>query len=101
MKDKFYEMVKNGILSDIETKNIQELLDKIQSNKANEKALADFKKLFVIDKYKKCVHYGNLIKFTDVNTTGGCLTLKTFEIYGTKFIFILLDGEVKNCYELQ
>ena len=69
--------------------------------KATEKALADFKKLLVFDKYKECVHYGNLITFNDVNTTDGCLTFKTFEIYGTKFIFILLAGEVINCYELQ
>ena len=101
MKDKFYEMVKNGILSDIETRDIQELLDKIQSNKANEKTLADFRKLSILDKYKECVHYGNIITSTDMNTTVGWLTLKVFEIYETKFIFILLSGEVINYYELQ
>ena len=71
------------------------------TQQANEKALADFKKLFVTEKYKECVHYGNLIKFTDVNTTDGRLTLKTFEIYGAKFLFILLNGKVINYYELQ
>ena len=70
-------------------------------SKSTEKALSDFKKLFVIDKYKECIHYGNLITFTDANTTVGCLTLKTFEIYGAKFLFILLNGEVINYYELQ
>ena len=68
--------------------------------KATEKALADCKKLLVFDKYKECVHYGNLITFNDVNTTDGCLTFKTFEIYETKFLFILLNGKVINYYEL-
>ena len=71
------------------------------TQQATEKTLVDFRKLLVSDKYKECVHYGNLITFTDVNTTGGCFTLKTFEIYGIKFIFTLHNGEVKNCYELQ
>lgn len=69
--------------------------------KATEKTLADFRKLSALDEYKECIHYGSLITFTDMNTTGGCLTLEIFEIYGTKFVFILLDGEVINCYELQ
>ena len=69
--------------------------------KATKKALADFRKLLVFEKYKECVHYGNLITFTDVNTTDGCLTFKTFKIYGTKFLFILLNGKVINYYELQ
>ena len=71
------------------------------TQQANEKALADFRKLFVNDKYKECVHYGNIITSTDMNTTDGWLTFKTFEIYGTKFIFIILSGEVISCYELQ
>ena len=71
------------------------------TQQATEKVLADFKKLSILDKYKECVHYGNLITFTDVNSTGGPLTFETFEIYGTEFIFILLSGEVINCYELQ
>ena len=70
------------------------------TQQATEKALADFRKFSALDKYKECVHYGNIITFTDMETTGGCLTLETFEIYGTKFVFILLEGEVKNCYEL-
>ena len=70
-------------------------------DKATEKALADFRKLSIFDKYKECVHYGNFITYIDIKTTDGWLTLKTFEIYGTKFIFILLTGEVINCYELQ
>ena len=101
MKDKFYEMTKNAILSDIETRDIQEVIDKIQSNKATEKALADFRELLVFVKYKECVNYGNLILSTDVNITDGCLAFKTFEIYGAKFLFILLNGNVINCYELQ
>ena len=71
------------------------------TQQANEKALADFRKLSALDKYKECVHYGNIIISTDMNTTDGWLTFKTMEIYGAKFIFILLSGEVINCYELQ
>ena len=66
-----------------------------------EKSLADFRKLSIRDKYKECIHYGNIILYTDTNTTDGWLTFEVFEIYDTKFIFILLAGEVKNCYELQ
>ena len=69
---------------------------------ANEKALADFRKLLsTLYKYKECARYGNIIISTDTNTTDGWLSLETFEIYGTEFIFILLSGEVINCYELQ
>lgn len=97
----FYEISKNAIMSEIETKDIQKILDKIQNSKSNEKALADFRKLLVLEKYKECVHYGNLITSADMNTTDGWLTLKTFEIYGAKFLFILLSGKVINYYELQ
>lgn len=68
---------------------------------ATEKALADFRKLSTLGKYKECAHYGNLIAYTDINTTDGWLGSKTFEIYGTKFIFVLVAGQVINCYELQ
>ena len=68
---------------------------------ATDKALQDFRKLLVFDKYKECVHYGNLILSTDVNTTDGCLTFKTFEIYGAKFLFVCLNGNIINYYELQ
>ena len=101
MKDKFYEMAKNAILSDIETRNIQEFLDKIQSNKATEKALSDFRKLSALNKYKECTRYGKVISSFDTNTTVGWLTIRMMEIYGRKFIFIILYGEVINCYELQ
>ena len=73
----------------------------IKTRQATDKALADFRKLSILDKYKECVHYGNIITSTDMNTTVGWLTLKVFEIYETKFIFILLSGEVINYYELQ
>ena len=73
----------------------------IKTRQANEKALSDFIKLSAFDKYKECVHYGNIITSTDMKTTDGWLAFKTMEIYGTKFIFILLNGEVINCYELQ
>ena len=71
------------------------------TQQATEKALADFKKLFVIDKYKECTRYGKVISSFDTNTTVGYLTFKIMEIYGAKFIFILLSGEVINYYELQ
>ena len=71
------------------------------TKQATEKALADFRKLSIRDKYKECMNYGNIIIYTDMHTTDGWLTLRTFEIYETKFIFILLSGEVINCYELQ
>ena len=32
MKNEFYEIAKNAILSEIETRNTQEFLDRIQSN---------------------------------------------------------------------
>ena len=73
----------------------------IKTRQATDKALSDFRKLSALDKYKECVHYGNIITSTDMNTTVGWLTLKVFEIYETKFIFILLSGEVINYYELQ
>ena len=72
-----------------------------RTKQSTEKALADFRKLSALYKYKECIHYGNFIIYNDIKTTDGWLTLKTFEIYGTKFIFILLAGEVINCYELQ
>ena len=73
----------------------------IKIRQATKKALADFRKLSALDKYEECVCYGNIITSTDTHTTGGWLTLRTFEIYGAKFIFIILSGEVINCYELQ
>lgn len=98
----FYEISKNAIMSEIETKDTQKILDKIQNSKSTEKALADFRKLLVPEKYKECVYYGNRIAYVDIKTTDGWLTLKTFEIYGVKFLFILLSGKkVINCYELQ
>ena len=101
MKDKFYEMAKNAILSDIETRNTQEFLGKIQSNIATEKALADFRKLSKLDKFFECQHYGVIISNTDITTTDGYLTMRIMEIYNTEFAFILIDGEVTGCYELQ
>lgn len=70
-------------------------------DKANEKALADFRKLLVLEKFKECVRYGNNISSTDMNTTDGWLSFKIFEIYGGKFLFILVSGQVANYYELQ
>ena len=101
MKDKFYGIAKNAIMSEIETKDIQKLLDKIQNNKATEKALADFKKLLAPEKFKECVRYGNNIASTDMNTTDGWLSFKIFEIYGVKFLFILVSGQIANYYEIQ
>lgn len=94
-------MAKNAIMLDIETKDIQKILDKIQNNNATEKALAEFRKLSALDKYKECVRYGNLMTIIDMNTTDGFLTFKTFKIYDTKFIFIMLSGNIIDYYELQ
>ena len=69
--------------------------------KMNEKAYADFRKLSASDKHKECTRYGNTISSFDVYTTDGWLTIRITEIYGAKFIFIILTGEVINCYELQ
>ena len=71
------------------------------TQQANEKALADFKKLLPSEKFKECVRYGNNIISTDMNTTDGWLSFKIFEIYGGKFLFILVSGQVANYYELQ
>lgn len=93
----------NGITNELcDSVNIK--IDDVTINRTkqlNEKALADFKKLLAPKKYKECVRYGNLKTYTDTNTTEGWLTFKTFEIYGAKFVFIILSGEVINCYELQ
>ena len=71
------------------------------TQQATEKALADFKKLLAPEKYKECVRYGNNLTSTDMNTTDGCLSFKIFEIYGGKFLFILVSGQIANYYELQ
>ena len=71
------------------------------TKQATEKALADFRKLSVIDKYKECTRYGKVISSFDTNTTVGWLTIRIMEIYNTEFAFILIDGEVTNYYELQ
>lgn len=72
-----------------------------RTKQANEKALSDFKKLLASEKFKECVRYGNNITSTDMNTTDGWLSFKIFEIYGAKFIFFILSGQVINYYELQ
>ena len=69
------------------------------TQQANKKALADFRKLSAFDKYNECVHIGECCKISIVNTTDGNLTLKTFEIYGTKFLFVCLKGNIINYYE--
>ena len=71
------------------------------TQQANEKALADFRKLSKLDKYMECQHYGIIINNIDIVTTDGYLTMRIMEIYNTKFVFILLSGDVINCYELQ
>lgn len=71
------------------------------AKQATEKSLSDFRKLSALDKYKECVRYGNLMTIIDMNTTDGFLAFKIFEIYDIKFEFILLSGEIINCYELQ
>ena len=68
---------------------------------SNNKALADFRKLSKYDKYSEYVCYGKPITATDVLTPRGWLTFRTIEIYNHKFVFILLAGDVQNCYELQ
>ena len=71
------------------------------TQQATEKALADFRELSALDKHKECAHYGNIISSCDTYTTDGWLTFRIFEIYGTKFLFILLNGKVINYYELR
>ena len=71
------------------------------TQQAKEKALVDFRKLSALYKYKECIHYGNTITSIDMNTTDGYLSIRIMEIYNTKFVFILIAGEVINCYELQ
>lgn len=95
MKDKFYKMAKNAILSDID------IPEYINTQQATEKALAEFRKLSALDKYKECVHYGNIVGNIDLDTVRGYLTLNNMSIYDKNFLFILLNGKVINCYELQ
>ena len=71
------------------------------TQKANEKALTDFRKLSAFDKYKECVHYGDIKEVIDLDTVNGCLSLKNISIYEKNFLFILLNGAVINYYELQ
>ena len=71
------------------------------TQQATEKALADFRVLPYYDKYKECIHYGNMATTTDINTVNGRLSVRIMDIYGKNFLFILLNGEVINCYELQ
>ena len=68
---------------------------------ADKKALEDFRKLLVFEKYRECIHYGNFLTYIDIKTTDGLLTLKKFEIYGAKFLFVCLSGNIINYYELQ
>lgn len=73
----------------------------IKTKQAINKALQDFRALPNCDKYQECVRYGNIISSVDTSTTVGWLTIRTIEIYGRKFVFILISGSVRNCYELQ
>ena len=72
-----------------------------RTKQTNEKALADFKKLLATEKFNECIRYGKSISSTDMNTTDGWLSFKIFEIYGAKFLFIIISGQVANYYELQ
>ena len=72
-----------------------------RAQQSNEKSLADFRKLSKLDKYMEWQHYGEIISSTDIVTIDGYLTIRITEIYNTKFVFILLAGNVINCYELQ
>lgn len=93
--------MKNAIISESETGDIQKLLDKIQENNANERAVADFRKLSQFKKYSECVRYGKTISDTEMRTCEGYLLIKVMEIYNRKFAFILICGGVTDCYELQ
>ena len=72
-----------------------------RTRQSNEKALADFRKLSVFEKFEECLHIGRCCKISIVKTTDGYLTFKAFEIYGAKFLFVCLKGNIVNCYELQ
>ena len=93
----------NGITDDwCNSVNIKINDENINKTKqATEKALADFRKLSALDKYRECINYGNFTTYFDNKTTDGWLTIRMVKIYGTTFIFIHLSGEVINCYELQ
>ena len=66
------------------TEDYIDVPEDIRVKQADEKVLADFRKLSALDKYRECVRYGNSITFTDMNTTDGWLSFKTFEIYDIK-----------------
>ena len=73
----------------------------IRTKQANEKALSDFRKLSGFDKYKECVHYGDIEGSIDLDTIDGRLSLTNMSIYGKNFLFILINGKLINYYELQ
>ena len=93
--------MKKATISEIETNDLQELLEKAQENSATEKAIADYRNLSKEDKYREYVNYGKLITDTDTLTVNGWLAFRIIEIYNHKFVFILLSGDVTDCYELQ
>lgn len=95
------DTVVTHIVYDDDTHEYIDIPIDIKVKQSNEKALADFKLLPNYDKYKECVHYGNIITSTDMDITDGYLTVRIMEIYNTRFVFILLSGNVQNCYELQ
>ena len=85
----------------MKTNDIQKILDKIQNNSAKEKALADFKKLTPSEQYNDSVKYGKIIDDYNVTTNKGFLTIIKILYLDKIFLFILLSGDVLNCYELQ
>ena len=100
MKDKFYEMAKNAILLEIETRDIEKILDRVQSDKSTEKSLTDFRKLTPSEQYNDSVRYGKIIYDYNMSTNKGFLTVLKILYLDKIFVFILLSGEVINCYEL-
>lgn len=95
------DTVVTHIVYDDGTHDYIDIPEDIKIKQADEDALADFRKLSAFDKYKECVHYGDIKGVIDLDAVNGCLSLTNMSIYGKNFLFIILNGQVANYYELQ
>ena len=71
------------------------------TQQATEQALADFRDLKPSEQYNESVKYGKIIDDYNMRTNKGFLTVLKILYLDKIFVFILLSGEVINCYELQ